>query len=100
MYSWARSGPNASHNCFPSVRRNANTDARPSLYAVVRKIRSPQTIGEEWPRPVTLVRQRMFCLSDQVSMYPESDATPWPDGPRQRDQNFAAAASTPIMRTD
>ena len=45
----------------------AITDTRPSGWAVVRKIRSAHTIGDEWPRPGTRVRHRTFCVSDHLS---------------------------------
>jgi len=39
----------------------------PSPAAVVRKIRSPQTIGDEWPRPGTVTFQITFSVSDHLS---------------------------------
>src|SRR5689334_11207865 len=61
-------------------------------------MRSPQTIGDELPRPGTVTFQRPL-LAFQVSVYGPGDARPWPDGPRQRDQYFAASPVASSIRT-
>src|SRR5688572_11156189 len=50
--------------------------------AVVRKIRSPQTIGEECPRPSIGVFHFTFIVALQSVGNPFSVETPWPSGPR------------------
>src|SRR5262245_29310694 len=93
-------GANASQSRVPSDRRNAIKERRvPSSYAVVKKIRSPQTIGEEWPRPGTAVFHKIFSVADHLSGYPEPDANPCPEGPRHRGQYRAPSPSTPIIAT-
>src|SRR5215470_12416845 len=57
--------------------------------AVVRKIRSPQTIGEEWPRPGMAVFHFTFCVGVHTVGRPVSGEMPWLSGPRHCDQ-FAA----------
>src|SRR5215510_5586597 len=53
----------------------------PSI-AVVRKIRSPQTMGEECPRPSTGVFHFTFLVALHSVGNPFSVETPWPSGPR------------------
>src|SRR5262245_35694482 len=60
----------------------------PSM-AVVRKIRSPQTMGEECPRPSTGVFHFTFLVAPHSVGNPVSVETPWPSGPRHCAQ-FAA----------
>src|SRR5690606_28331953 len=69
----------------------------PSSYSVVRKMWSPQTIGEECPRPGTAVFHFTPSVGDHVSRYFPVLTIPWPDGPRQRDQYFAPSPSTSII---
>src|SRR5262249_23501858 len=53
----------------------------PSI-AVVRKIRSPQTIGEEWHRPGIAVFHFTFSVGLHLVGRPVSGETPWLSGPR------------------
>ena len=41
--------------------------AGPPSIDVVRKIQSPQTIGDEWPRPGIAVFHATFSVFDQLS---------------------------------
>src|SRR5262245_59125233 len=50
--------------------------------AVVRKIRSPQTMGEECPRPSTGVFHFTFLVALHSVGNPFSVETPWLSGPR------------------
>src|SRR4051794_10220829 len=88
-----------SHSFLPSAREYASIERRwPLPYPVVRKIRSPHTIGDELPRPGTVV----FHTPDfafHVSAYVPGATWPCPDGPRQRGQYFAPSPVTSIMRT-
>ena len=93
------SGFSVSHSSLPSARLKASIDTRPSPRAVVRKMRSFQTIGDECPRPGTVARQSTFSVLDQRSGYPESVASPCPLGPRHRGQYDAASLETPTMET-
>ena len=96
---FAPSGANVSHNCVPSDRRNAISDTRrPPSCAVVRKILSPQTIGDELPRPGTGFFQTTFSVADHVSGYVPV-TSPCPDGPRHTGQYFAPSPSTATIRT-
>src|SRR5262249_34472691 len=54
----------------------------PSLLAAVRKIRSPQRTGVEFPVPGNLVFQRRFLVSLHSSGTLELPAYPCPLGPR------------------
>ncbi|MFI5380147.1 MAG: hypothetical protein ACHRHE_12685 [Tepidisphaerales bacterium] len=54
----------------------------PSLRAVVRKMRSPQTTGEDQPRPGTSTDQATFWVVDQVVGRPAASETPREPGPR------------------
>ena len=56
--------------------------AGPPSIDVVRKTRSPQTIGDEWPRPGTGVFHAMFLPGDHSSGYDASGEMPRPSGPR------------------
>src|SRR5690606_34407332 len=71
----------------------------PRSRAVVRNTRSPQMTGDEFPDPGTGAFQTTLVVGDHVSTYPESAASPCPDGPRQRGQYFAPSPSTATMRT-
>ena len=66
------------------------------LSAVVKKIRSPQTIGLEWPKPGISLLQRMFFFD---STFHSSGVAPLPmpfaDGPR----NWGQFASAPKAAT-
>ena len=69
---WVRSagpfGASACHSSRPSDRRKARIETRrPRSRAVVRKMRSSHTMGEEWPRPGTGTFQRTFSVSDHRS---------------------------------
>src|SRR5919112_845845 len=100
MCSMPLDGTGVSHNCFPSERRKASIDIfAPSSRAVVRKMWSPHTIGDEWPRPATGTFHLMPLVGDQVSLYLPVLTIPCPDGPRQRVQYFAASPSTSIIET-
>ena len=100
MCSTPSEGTNVSHNCFPSERRKASTDIfAPSSRAVVRKMLSPQTIGDEWPRPGTGTFHFTRSVADHLSVYFPFLTMPWPEGPRQRVQYFAASPSTSIIDT-
>ena len=71
----------------PSLRRKLRIDTRrPWFRDVVRKMRSPHTIGDECPRPGTGRFHRTLTVSDQRSGYPVPSTTPCPEGPRQRGQ--------------
>src|SRR5262245_18099633 len=48
---------------------------------VVRKIRAPQTIGEECPRPSIGVFHFTFLVAPHSAGNPVSGETPWPSGP-------------------
>src|SRR5690606_17907327 len=58
----------------------------------VRKMRSPQTTGEEWPVPGMAVFQVTFSVSDHFRGKPFSALVPSPRGPRQAGQFSARAA--------
>ena len=60
---------------------------------------SPQTIGDEWPRPGTGTFHFTPRSADHLSVYLPVLTMPWPDGPRQRVQYFAASPSTSIIDT-
>ena len=69
--------------------------------AVVRKMRSPQTMGVEWPRPGIGVFQRMFVpsASSQSSGGSPSGATPVASGPRHAGQlSIASPLASPSAR--
>ena len=56
-------------SCLPVDRLYASIDTvAPSSVAVVRKMWSRQTIGDECPSPGTAVRHLMFPVFDQVSV--------------------------------
>src|SRR5258705_5316338 len=63
------------------------------LTACETKTRSPQTMGEEFPRPGKSTRQRTFSLVPHLSGKSFSVETPVPSGPRQPGQLLAVAAS-------
>ena len=60
----------------------------------VTMTRSPQTMGEEVPRPASGARQARFSLAPHVVGRPASCDTPRLDGPRHCGQ-FSAASSAP-----
>src|SRR5436305_4869303 len=66
------------------------------LTAVVRKMRSPQTTGQEWPRPGIGVFQRTLvpAFTSQVTGGFCPSATPVAFGPRN-DGQFSGAATVP-----
>src|SRR5262245_59143544 len=64
----------------------------PSITAV-RKMRSPQTTGEEWPRPAIGVFHLMFLVSLHSVGTPVSVEMPCPPGPRHCDQLAAGPAT-------
>src|SRR5687767_4879511 len=64
----------------------------PSM-AVVRKMRLPQTIGDEWLRPAIGVFHLMFWFGLQVAGRFFSVETPAPAGPRHCGQLAALTAS-------
>src|SRR5688572_27357557 len=71
---------------------------RPFSYAVVRKILSPQTIGDELPRPGTGFFHTTLSVADHESGYVPV-TSPCPDGPRHTGQYFAPSPSTVTIRT-
>src|SRR5690606_10494859 len=66
----------------------------PSM-AVVRKMRLPQTTGDEWPRPGMGVFHRMFDVS-QVTGNAVSLDTPVPRGPRHPGQFSEISGGSPF----
>ena len=63
----------------------------------VRKIRSPHTIGEEWPGPGSVVFQITFDVALHCTGRPVSTEIPWLPGPRNCGQ-FCADASGKVVR--
>src|SRR5436190_17294407 len=57
------------------------------------KTRSPQTMGDEFPRPGRSTRQRTFSLVPHLRGKLFSVETPVPSGPRQPGQLLAEAVS-------
>src|SRR6187431_1308216 len=89
-----------SHSCAPSLRENAIIDSRcPWLRDVVRKMRSPQTMGDELPRPGTATFHWTPAVADHLSVYCPAGTWPCPVGPRHRDQYFAPSPVTSSIRT-
>src|SRR5918995_6615360 len=62
-------------------------------------MRSPQTIGDELPEPGTCTRHLILAVGDHQLTYFPGVTKPCPDGPRQRDQNFAPSPDTSIILT-
>src|SRR5437879_2778361 len=95
MCSIPDEGTGDSQSRRPSLRRYASIESfAPPSRAVVRKIWSFHTIGEECPRPATAARHLTLVVSDQVSTYAAPLARPCPDGPRHRVQYAAASPAT------
>jgi hypothetical protein len=67
--------------------------------AVVKKIRSPQTIGDEWPRPGIGVFQRTFFSVHSVGTSAAVEM-PWPAGPRQPGQLASGSTAGPARIVD
>ena len=98
LAGWRGRGPSPCRcdACRRRPSRDGRTPCRPSRWigalapgarspstAVVRKTRSPQTMGDEWPRPPTGTFQATFCELDHSVGRPDSAETPCPSGPRQ-----------------
>src|SRR5258706_720199 len=75
------------HRIAPDLR-SRHTTVRSSLssMAVSRKIRSPHTIGDEWPRPGISVFQTTLLVALQWTGTFDSTLDPSPRGPRQHGQ--------------
>src|SRR5438128_2362447 len=75
-----------SHSTLPFLRSMQKTNRfLPLSSAEVRKIRSPQRTGEEWPLPLRVVFQAMELASQRTGQ-PFSEEWPLPSGPRQLGQ--------------
>src|SRR4029450_7384299 len=72
-----------------------------ALTAVVRNTRSPQTIGDDQPRPGTSATHATFSVVENVTGSVESSATPAPPGPRNCGQvgGGAACPRDPVAST-
>ena len=68
----------------------------PKGTAVVRKIRSPQTIGVECPLPGRATFQRTFLVSLHSTGGSAFGAAPVPNGPRHCGQSVSAARDSTI----
>ena len=66
----------------PMYKPFLGASSSPRLTAVVRNTRSPQTIGDDQPRPGTSVFQATFSVADQRSGRFGPLATPRAPGPR------------------
>lgn len=102
VFSMVSDGTSRRHSRHPSLRFRQSTRSRPCMPAkrrrtevsgskAVRKTRSPQTIGEEWPGPGSCTFQ--CCRSG-----PENDSVevPSPRGPRNCGR-FSAAPIASAM---
>src|SRR6266478_3997606 len=73
----------------------APSSTAPSI-AVVKKMRFPHTIGEEWPSPGIGVFQRMFFVGLHSSGRFFSVEMPLPEGPRHCGQSAARPGTVKI----
>ena len=68
--------------CAPSGVTPVNGFFMPVFSAVVTNTKFPQTTGDEWPRPGSLVFQRMFFVSLHSTGGSAFGAAPVASGPR------------------
>ena len=71
----------------------------PEFTTVVRRTRSPQTIGDDQPRPGKSVFQATFSVADQRSGNPSPVATPFEPGPRNCGQFVSALTGKVAAKT-
>src|SRR5688500_14823012 len=90
-----------SHSTLPELASTQKTTrSRPSSSAVVRKIRSPQSTGDDWPRPFSSVFQTTLEASHFMGTVVPGGTRPVPSGPRMRGQlPPAGSAATALEET-
>src|SRR5262245_21992762 len=100
--SWIGSGSPVHATCSQSIlplraSTHKTTRSRPFSRAEVRKIRSPQTIGDDWPIPVSGVFQATDSALHLSGRFVSVEC-PSPRGPRQRGQFDSADDSRTMDR--